>query len=296
MTLDKIAKIGCMLLILAAIVTTVTAQAANLKIDVYVKPVVSPGDSEFFWYNITSTESTAVTYAPSVSCPDAPVAEIQYLQAEVTPSKPIRDTYRSFSVSPALEPQTCEAKVEILTPVHLIENRTFRINTLPSLAVEIETCKDAECKMSNSVFLEGESVYINYSQLPSGSIVSMFLRLPDSSEQQLQIGSPTKLTQNGTYVVRLTASKEGYKPATARLEFAVIESAAHIESESVCNSDGLCRGNETVQNCPQDCKPALISRIFKNPIYVITISFFIGLIAVLLIYVFLKVRRRHNTL
>lgn len=274
MSLSKVCGTVCLILLLAA---SVAAQDANVKVTIYVKPVVSPADADFFWYNITADKPVTVMYAPSVKCPSAPMALVQYQEVQVSPSKPLQDTYASFSVSSSLEPQVCEAKVEVLLPVHLVEKRTFEISALPTLPMNVDTCKDAECRMPMAVFFKGESVFIKYAPEVDAAVVTF--TLPDKSKQQLSAQSPFVATQLGTYVVDIAASKQGYKPVTKRLEFAVITGGGAIASRSVCNGNGVCDANENSQACPQDCNRAPVSKAasksFVLPVIVIVVVLFI---------------------
>ena len=66
-----------------------------------------------------------------------------------------------------------------------------------------------------------------------------------------------KANQIGTYTLKVTASKEGYKTKTLSTQFGVIEKEAEIINTSSCFVNGKCEPDlrENYKTCPQDCKP-----------------------------------------
>ncbi len=248
-------KLMWVFLIIILVSGIVIAQDSNLKIDISVKPEVYVSDLDFFSYNITSNESTFITYVPSISCPTAPVPLIDYIESTVSRSEPIIEDYRNFQVLPSFEPQVCEARVEIFSPINIVEKRTFEIKTKPSFSFNVKTCKDSNCEISNSVFSLGEDVFIDFVSQVSNPEISAILTYPDKTTKQISLPAKINADQIGTYSLEVTATKEDYKTITDNIQFGVIEEEAEIVSRSVCNSNNICEINngENAQTCPQEC-------------------------------------------
>ncbi len=62
-----------------------------------------------------------------------------------------------------------------------------------------------------------------------------------------------KGVDEGNYSLWVFVSKEGYFDEKIEKTFAVLDAPVEIKSSLVCNANGKCEGEETAQNCPQDC-------------------------------------------
>ena len=62
--------------------------------------------------------------------------------------------------------------------------------------------------------------------------------------------------------------------------FGVIGEQVKIKSASICNADGICSGQETIQNCPQDC---VKSEQAVDKINIINAKIIIAIVAIAII-------------
>jgi len=95
--------------------------------------------------------------------------------------------------------------------------------TLKVIDMELLACKDKSCNKQASLFYKGDVVYLRYSSTVEGLRVDATLILPDETERNIEMPSKCLITLPGTYILRVTASKEGYKTATKEIEFGALE-------------------------------------------------------------------------
>lgn len=135
------------------------------------------------------------------------------------------------------------------------ESMVFTVeDTKEEMEISIETCKDRSCSEESKVFVQDENVYLFYSSDADNPSVTATLTHPDGTTRTLNLPESVRAEQIGTYVLDVTASKQGYKTASVKEQFGVIEKEAEIRSESACNGNGVCDQGENWQNCPQDCE------------------------------------------
>ena len=138
------------------------------------------------------------------------------------------------------------------------KNLTFEItNTKPSFEFEVMTCRDKDCSNKSKVFVKGESIYLDYVSKVSTPEVNATLSYPDKTIKQLTLPTSIKAEQTGTYTLKVTASKEGYKTKTLSTQFGVVEKEAEIINTSSCFVNSKCEPDlgENYKTCPQDCEP-----------------------------------------
>lgn len=95
--------------------------------------------------------------------------------------------------------------------------------TLKIIDIELLTCKNQSCDNQATLFHKGEFVYLNYISSVQGLSTAATLILPNDTQKQIQMPSSYKPKSSGTYMLRVTASKEGYKTLTREIEFGVLE-------------------------------------------------------------------------
>jgi hypothetical protein len=126
---------------------------------------------------------------------------------------------------------------EYVVSVKLIEDNiieeesdvTFLVEgTLKQMPFAVYLCKDEECEYESSVFIQGDSIYMDY-ESPIDSIqVAGIISYPDESEENITLPSVFQAVETGSYALLVTASKEGYKSETGEIYFAIIEEEPNI--------------------------------------------------------------------
>jgi len=233
---------------------TSSVYALNITVNIDVKPNFTEGETIAFHYNITSDERVTVEFIPSVYCPDAPMPLLEIKRIELKKNEVYNDTYTFIKVD-GLEPQTCSALISILSPYNYTAEKKFEIITKPSFEFEVFSSKDKERTKKSKIFIKGETIYLSYSsEVPNPKITGVLV-FPDKTEKTVTLPTSLKAEQIGTYTLRVTAEKEGYKPVKKMLQFAVIEKHAEIKYEFICNKNGRCdvEAGENYGNCPEDC-------------------------------------------
>ncbi len=126
---------------------------------------------------------------------------------------------------------------EYVVSVRLIEDNiieeesevTFLVEgTLKQMLFAVYLCKDEECEYESSVFIQGDSIYIDY-ESPIDSIqVAGIISYPDGSEENITLPTVFQPVETGSYALLVTVSKGGYKSETGEINFAVIEEEPNI--------------------------------------------------------------------
>lgn len=277
------------LLILMLFLINVFIVTAKITVDLKVKDSFGLGDKTQFDYSISSDYAQDIIFTPHILCPDAPVSPIQEKTANIKPGTPYSETYYDLIVDESLNPQTCTAYVQILSPAQQTFSKQFTIVTDPSFSFSINTCKDASCAEESKVFLKNDEIYLDYlSELQDLSITAT-LTYPDKTTKQMSLPSLIKADQSGTYALDVTASKQGYKTINVQEQFGVIEEEPEIEALTVCNSNSVCDNGEDWQSCPQDCvrKGKLRLVIYASAIIIL-------IIIIILIAYFIRRNRVEN--
>ena len=100
--------------------------------------------------------------------------------------------------------------------------------TLRTIDIELLTCRNQSCDSQATLFHKGEVVYLNYISSVQGLSTAATLILPNDAERQIQMPSSYKPKSSGTYMLRVTASKEGYKTLTKEIEFGVLKAPINV--------------------------------------------------------------------
>lgn len=105
--------------------------------------------------------------------------------------------------------------------------------TLKTIDIELLTCRNQSCDNQATLFCKGEIVYLNYLSSVEGLSKEATLILPNDTQKQIEMPSSYSPKGPGTYTLRVTASKEGYKTLTKEIEFGVLEEEIKVlEGES----------------------------------------------------------------
>jgi len=131
------------------------------------------------------------------------------------------------------------------------------IGTLKELPINLKICKDLSCSESEKIFFQNENIYLDYSSEVKNISINANLTYPDKTLKQLTLPTSIRAEQTGTYTLKITASKEGYKTKTLSTQFGVVEKEAEIINTSSCFVNSICEPDlgENYKTCPQDCKP-----------------------------------------
>jgi len=284
---NKTGRIIFIVLIFIVLISNVASAA--LEIEIKVKPSFTLGEIIFFNYTIISSTNESIKYFPHIRCPISLYPSFQFITADLIANQPLTGTYLGINVTRKTEPQECTAYVSIISPAELQQtvSKNFTIVTNPSFDFSIKLCKDSSCSEKAKIFVKGENIYLDYESEVANPEITATLTLPDKTIQQITLPYSIKAGQIGTYTLEASASKEGYKTASVKEQFAVIEKEAEIKLVSQCNANGICEPEvgENSQTCPQDCvekKEAPPARIRKK-IFTI-IGFCFGVIIAILVF------------
>jgi len=131
------------------------------------------------------------------------------------------------------------------------------IGTLKELPINLKICKDLSCSESEKIFSQNETIYLDYSSEVKNISINANLTYPDKTIKQLILPTSIRAEQTGTYTLKVTASKEGYKTKTLSTQFGVVEKEAEIINTSSCFVNSICEPDlgENYKTCPQDCEP-----------------------------------------
>lgn len=226
---------------------------SDIDIKINAKEVFKINDTLDFTYTLTSNQDSEITYTPYISCQMAPQAFLEEKEISLKADISYQDKYSSITVDDNLEPQTCTAFIQILSPIEKKIEKEFKIETSPSFDFNLNYCKDQSCKEKTKVFILNDNIYLSYSSAVEGLKITAKLIYPDKTEKQIILPTQIKAEQIGNYELEVIAEKDGYKTVTKKDMFGVIGEQVEIKSASICNADGKCSNQENEQNCPQDC-------------------------------------------
>jgi len=194
---------------------------ALVTIDIDIQPQFGVGEKISLNYTFESSKAEQVNYVVSVNCPNAPQSLLEIRTAQFDKDVPFEEKYVYLEITDDIEPQTCTAYVEIISPIEQTVSKNFIIVTDPSFSFSIE--------LDKKVFVQKEEIHLDYnSDVDSPSMLATLI-YPDGTIKQINLPTLIKAEQIGTYTLDLTASKEGYKTISKKEQFAVIEKHAEIE-------------------------------------------------------------------
>ena len=245
------------------------AQDNSFSISIDVADIFYAGEQIEFSYTIASTSQVDFKYIAGVKCENSPEALLEIQEASVSPEAPVSGTYQYLQVDDLTDTTTCEAIVDIIEPFTQTESKPFNVMSKSEIVVEVFSCKDQDCATKATTFVKGEKVYLSYSSEIADLSVTTTLTDPDDKTSDISL--PYEFTPSlvGSYTVKLTATKEGYADKSVETLFGVIEEHPAIKSESICNSNGSCDGDEDSKNCPQDCQKEEAPSKNNNNLYLI---------------------------
>ena len=216
-----------------------------LTVDLTVKEFFVDGEPIVFSYSIISTKDLTLEYIADIGCSNLPIGLIDNKTLNLVANNFFTGDYSGLIVNESMEPQICNAYVQILEPIQETVSKEFEIVTNPSF--------DFLITFDKKVFVKDEDIQLNYFSEINAPTIKATLTLPDNSQQEISLPTSITASQTGTYSLEAIASKEGYKTITKSIEFVVLEHEPNIPFAGECNANGSCDFGETEQNCPQDC-------------------------------------------
>ena len=213
-------------ILMMVLLTNLVSAITIVNID--IKSSFTEGETVKFDYTINSDKDQTITYLPHVICPNAPVAFLQEKTIDLKVNQPYIDNYKDITIDKFIEPQTCTAYIQIISPEKQLIEKNFTISTSPSFSFNIKTCKDQSCAEKSKVFLKDESIYINYDSEVQNPTIRAVLLYPNEIQKELTIPTLITADQIGTYELKVIASKENYKTIEKITQFGVIKEQANI--------------------------------------------------------------------
>ncbi|MBT3398269.1 hypothetical protein HOA55_05395 [archaeon] len=207
-----------LLVIISLLLCNLTS--ASLNIGMNIKDSFDLNEKISFSYTVSSDENLVVRYVKQIICPDAPPISAESEELNLSRGENYSGIYDYLTIYDSIEPQTCTAYVEILSPVQQKVEKTFTIDTLPSFSFDLE--------MEKSIFILGETIDLNYTSEVENPLITATLTSPSGKSKDIEIPSTLELEEIGTYGIDVQASKEGYKTIQVSRQIGVIEGGAEI--------------------------------------------------------------------
>lgn len=246
------------------------------QISISVDPVFYEGDEIKFLYTFFSFEDEVVKYTVGINCDGESSALLEIEEVHLRPNEPFQEEYIYGNVNTELiQAEICIASLIILEPYDMIKEEAFRVENLPELTFELKICKDQSCTEKSKVFIQGETIYLDYSSDIENPEVSATLVYPDDKTESITFPHSFTAQQIRTYELEVTASKEGYKTITKKEQFGVIEGNADIQGGIIDDGKG-------------EPEKIDIVKIIKYLVY------FLAIILVILVFYLLLMKKRNR--
>lgn len=109
---------------------------------------------------------------------------------------------------------------------------TFLVkDTLKEMEFAVHLCEDKDCNHEPMVFVKEKDIYISYESPIDGIQVEGDIYFPDKSINTVIFPTVFQTAETGSYVLMITASKEGFKSESREVNFAIIEKEADLAQE-----------------------------------------------------------------
>jgi hypothetical protein len=220
------------IIIFLLFVSKVNAQNITLSLD---KNIYYPNETVTYLVSIKNEELTKVNFRIiSYFISDDPSVEqiASSSLVEINP-KQTENINFSFPVYDDTPSGKYEARIAIYKNLQLVSNtsKVFEIaNTKKIIDINLKVCEDENCNRIKKIFLKNQNVYLDYNSKISEISVYTELTMPDKSTKEISLPTSIKADQIGTYSLKVTATKEGYKTTEKTTQFGVIEKEAQIKT------------------------------------------------------------------
>ena len=111
--------------------------------------------------------------------------------------------------------------------------------TLKIIDIELLTCKDKSCNEEATVFYKGDAVYLDYKSSVEGLLIEATLIFPDTTEKEISVPSSHLLETSGRYILKVIASKDGYKTVAKEIEFGALEEEIKVLEQKPKEEKGI---------------------------------------------------------
>jgi len=258
---NKILTFGFFVLLLILFSSSVFAE---VEIKMNIQESFGLGETVSFDYTLTSDKSEKIQYLASANCPNVPMPLLDLREVDLVKEVPLKESYTFLDINENIEPQKCNASVTIISPYNNSITKEFLISTVPSFIFNVLINKKS--------FIKGEEINFSYQSNIDSLLIKAVLTYPDERKKEIKFPGEVKAEQIGSYSLEISASKEGYKTATEKVIFGVIEKPAEIkDAPFVGNITKDIDGN-------------------NNPWIIWLVSLIVILLILLLIY--LKIRKK----
>ncbi len=161
-------------IITALLLLVITSGVNAFEIDISSEPSFTIGENLYFDYTIISPQSQDIIYIPGIQCPSAPIDFLEEKTVSLNSNVPYINSHTSIRIDSSIDSQECKAYIQIISPTLQREEKSFTIETTPKINLDILICKDESCSEKTTVFILGESIYLNYiSDIPDLSLSSI---------------------------------------------------------------------------------------------------------------------------
>ena len=259
--------------------------SAVISIDINIPSSFTTGEIISFRYTLISDTNQKIVFTPYSFCQNTPVSFLQQNTISLIAGQPYTNTYTDITITEDIEPQTCTAYVQIISPIPQIASKNFSIVTNPSFDFSIKTCKDSACIQKSKIFIKNENIYLNYDSSVAQPSITAKLTYPDKSQKSINLPTTIKAEQIGTYTLDVTATKQGYKEMTLKEQVGVIEGEASIQT-----------AQEQEQVGEQPTTELKTTAGEKGKVFWIIFSVIIGLIAIAIVILIVYLIKRRSKL
>jgi hypothetical protein len=122
----------------------------------------------------------------------------------------------------------------------------FAITGTPEdFSLDLDLCKDSSCTERSKVIILGEDIYLGYSSEVENPTVTANLTHPDGTIEEITLPVSIKAEKVGTYLLEVTASREGYRTQVLSTQFGVIEKPASINGANTVTTTTELQSTET---------------------------------------------------
>lgn len=166
------------------------------------------------------------------------------------------------------------------------------------LDINILFCVNSKCDKEKKYFFVNDSFFITYksdSKLP----IKAEIKLKNSNFRDIiYIPDYYQFKEKGEYEITFNIDIKDFKG----FDYKKIIEVKDFEENKVCNIDGKCFGQETAQNCPQDCSITnnqntgsnkVVNNNRKN-IFFISIAATVLALLIILIILIIKIKKPNN--
>lgn len=259
--------------------------ASSMSFDVYSeKGIYNPGSSVLVYADIMNNESSvlsAMIFSTLVTDERSDEAMISH-EVYLGPNESKKVALYNFTLTDDYRPG------EYTVTATMVSNKsavgygqdTFMVNgTLRDMDAWLISCTDSACANQSSMFLVGNSAYIDFNSTKTGVQCIAKVTTPRGSTTTLSLPATQSLAEEGTYLVSGECKKSGYHDETPSLMLGALGSWPTVKTIQNCNENDVCDNNENHSICPQDC-PQPESAAFP-------VEYIIGGVAVLAVAVLL---------